>query len=155
MKIYIIYYYSGVLIPFKTGRYPKSQTSRKENFMINSKLVTLFMSALIIGGTLQSCTIAKIGGRGAVPLVLNQPTEKMKLFEHVTVKKNTFFDFTNSYEISEVIAEKVVEKQPDAVINTSITIEQGFDNFLINLFTLGLANSKKIVVDADFVRSTK
>jgi hypothetical protein len=79
----------------------------------------------------------------------------MKLFEHVTVKKNTFFDFTNSYEISEVIAEKVVEKQPDAVINTSITIEQGFDNFLINLFTLGLANSKKIVVDADFVRSTK
>jgi hypothetical protein len=43
----------------------------------------------------------------------------------------------------------------DAVINTSITIETGIDNFFYNLFKLGLAKSRKIVAYADFVKSTK
>jgi hypothetical protein len=115
----------------------------------------LLVPAIAIVFILNSCTLAKIGGRGAVPIILNQPYEKMKLVEHVTIKKNTFFDFSNSFDISYVIAEKVVERQPDAIINTSITIETGIDNFFFNLFTLGLANSSKIVIDADFVRSTK
>ncbi|MEY3312209.1 MAG: hypothetical protein RL348_1552 [Bacteroidota bacterium] len=115
----------------------------------------MLLSACAVLCLLNSCTLAKIGGRGAVPIVLNQTNEKMKLVEHVTIKQNTFFDFSNSFDISSVIADKIVEKQPDAVINTSITIESGIDNFFINLFTLGLANSRKIVVDADFVKSTK
>ncbi len=102
--------------------------------------------------TMQSCTIAKISGRGAVPIMLNQPSEQMQLVEHITVKKNSNFDWTSSFDVSEVIARKVAEKQPDAVINTTVTIRTSIDNFFINLFTLGLAQSRKIIIDADLMK---
>ena len=104
---------------------------------------------------MQSCTIAKISGKGAVPVLLNQPSEQMQLVEHITIKKNSNFDWTSSFDVSEVIAEKVAEKQPDAVINTMVTIKSGIDNFFINLFTLGLAKSRKIIVDADLMKAKK
>lgn len=76
----------------------------------------------------------------------------MQLVEHITVKRNSNFDWTSSFDVSEVIARKVAEKQPDAVINTTVTIRTSIDNFFINLFTLGLAQSRKIIVDADLMK---
>ena len=104
-----------------------------------------------------SCTIAKIGGKGPVPLMLNQPTEKMKFIDHITVKKNINFDYTNSFDIAEVLNSKAGDKiraeNADVIANTSITIKSGADNFFINLVTLGLAQSRKVVVDADLMKS--
>jgi len=123
--------------------------------MTSPKVKTRFMtikSLLICTVVLQSCTIAKISGRGAAPIVLNQPSERMELMEHVTVKKNSNFDWSSSFDVSEVMAQTIAAKKPDAVINTTVTIKSGADNFFINLFTLGLAKSRKVVIDADLMK---
>jgi len=99
--------------------------------------------------------VGKISGKGAVPVLLNQPSERMQLVEHISIKKNRNFDWTSSFDVSEIISKKVAEKQPDAVINTTITIRSGIDNFFINLFTIGLAQSRKVIVDADLMKEKK
>jgi len=114
-------------------------------------IVTIFSLALII----ESCTIAKISGKGAVPVLLNQPSENMQLVEHITIKKNSNFDYTSSFDVSELLSKKVAEKRPDAVINTTVTIKSSIDNFFINLFTLGFANSRKISIEADLMKEKK
>lgn len=115
------------------------------------RILTGLIIALVMLGA-QSCTVAKVSGKGAVPLLLNQPAEQMQLVEHVRIVKNSNFDWTSSFDVSEVIAATVAAKQPDAVINTTVTIKSGADNFFINLFTLGLANSRKVVIEADLMR---
>jgi hypothetical protein len=114
---------------------------------------TYLLFALLLFFTVTSCTVAKISGKGAVPVLLNQPSEQMQLIEHVSIKKNKNFDYTNSFDVSEIMARIIAEKQPDAVINTTVTIKQGVDNYFINLFTLGLANSTKIIIDADMMKN--
>jgi hypothetical protein len=95
---------------------------------------SILLATVFVGGLLmQSCTVAKISGKGAVPVLLNQPSEQMQLVEHIKIKKNSNFDYTSSFDVSELIAKKVAEKQPDAVINTTVTIKSGIDNFFINL----------------------
>lgn len=111
------------------------------------------LTALFTVCMLSSCTIAKIGGRGAVPITLNQPSQNMELAEHVTLKKNCNFDWTNTYDVSEYLSEEVAAKKPDAVANTTILIKSGIDNYFINLFTLGFAQSKKVVIEADFMKN--
>jgi len=122
---------------------------------MTTKKSILILVVFACGLFMQSCTIAKISGKGAVPVLLNQPSEQMELVEHITIKKNSNFDWTSSFDVSEVISKKVAEKQPDAVINTTVTIKTGIDNFFINLFTLGLAKSRKIVIDADLMKEKK
>jgi hypothetical protein len=115
------------------------------------KIIYLIATILVFS----SCTVAKIGGKGAVPVLLNQPENQMQLIEHVTIKKNRNFDFTSSYDVSEIMSKVIAEKQPDAVINTQITLKHGIDNYFINLFTLGIANSTKIIIDADMMKAKK
>jgi hypothetical protein len=122
---------------------------------MTTKKSILILAVFACGLFMQSCTIAKISGKGAVPVLLNQPSEKMQLVEHITIKKNRNFDWTSSFDVSELIAKKVAEKQPDAVINTTVTIKISIDNYFINLFTLGLAQSRKVVVDADLMKEKK
>lgn len=116
-----------------------------------------FYSSLVIAffavALLSSCTIAKVGGRGAVPILLNQPATNMDLVEHITITKNNNFDYTNSFDVSEYISNQIALKKPDAVINTTILIKVGIDNYFINLFTLGLAQSKKVVIEADLMKN--
>ena len=121
---------------------------KKTNFILSAAIIAFLF-------TIQSCTVAKISGRGAVPIVLNQPSEKMQLVEHIIIKKNRNFDWTSSFYISEVIGKKIAEKQPDALINATISIQTSVDNFFINLVTFGLARSRKIVFEADVMREIK
>lgn len=116
------------------------------------KLFT-YLPIIALALLMSSCTIAKISGKGAVPLVLNQPSESMELIEHISIEKNINFDYTNSFDVSEVIANVVAQKKPDAVINTTVLIKTGVDNYFINLFTCGLAASKKVVIEADLMKN--
>lgn len=111
------------------------------------------LTGILAVGLLSSCTIAKIGGRGAVPIMLNQPSQNMDLAEHVTIKKNCNFDWTNTYDVSEYLSKEVAAKKPDAVANTTVVIKTGIDNYFINLFTLGFAQSKKVIIEADFMKN--
>jgi len=117
------------------------------------KLILLLTIALLV--MLNSCAVAKISGRGAVPIMLNQSSEKMELVEHISVEKNSNFDYTNTYDVSDVIAESVAAKKPDAVINTNVVLRQGVDNYFMNLFTLGFARSIKVCVEADLMKEKK
>ncbi|MFM2224577.1 MAG: hypothetical protein RJA07_779 [Bacteroidota bacterium] len=117
----------------------------------------LLLSAIIVCLFFQSCTIAKISGKGAVPILLNQPSDRMELIEHIVVTKNINFDYTSSFDVSQLLANMISEKKitPDAVINTTITIKSSLDNSCINIFTLGFAQSRKFVVEADLMRYKK
>jgi hypothetical protein len=118
-----------------------------------SKISTLACVVFVMA--MNSCTIARISGKGAVPVLLNQPGNSMQLVEHITIKKNRNFNYTNSFDVSEVIAMKVAQAKPDAVINTTVTLKYGIDNFFLNLITLGFAQSQKIVIDADLMKEKK
>jgi len=119
---------------------------------MNNNKNKLVLPFLMIAILFQSCTIARISGKAAVPMLYNQPTEKVQVVEHITVKKNVNFDWTSTFEISEILADEIAEKKPDAVINTSVKVTTSVDNFFLNLVTLGTAWSRKIVVEADFVK---
>ena len=122
---------------------------------MKNKQNLLLLSALALGLFFQSCTIAKISGKGAVPVLLNQPSDRMELIEHIVVSKNINFDYTSSFDVSQILAKVIAEKKPDAVINTTVTIKNSLDNSCINIFTLGLAQSRKFVVEADLMREKK
>jgi hypothetical protein len=119
------------------------------------KHIFLAILILLCAIFLQSCTVAKLSGKGSSPILFNQPSNKMELIEHISVSKNSNFDYTSSYDVSDILADEIAEKKPDAVINTTVTIKIDVDNYLINLFTLNLANSRKIIVDADLMKEKK
>lgn len=116
------------------------------------KKIVTYLPVIALALLMASCTIAKVSGKGAVPLMLNQPAQSMELIEHISVEKNINFDYTNSFDVSEVISNVIAQKKPDAVINTTVYIKTGVDNYFINLFTCGLAQSKKIVIEADLMK---
>jgi len=112
------------------------------------KLFLFLCIAAMLGG----CTIAKISGRGAVPMMLNQPNEKVNTAGHYTAQKSISFDYTNAFDVSEIISRDRSLTDAEKIINVSITIKTTPGNFFINLFTLGLANSRTVVVDYDLVK---
>lgn len=114
--------------------------------------ILLFCSAALC---LQSCTLARVSGRGAVPLLFNQPDKKMELIKHISINVNRNFDYTNAYDISEIIAKEIGDSKPDAVINVAIVIRTGVDNFFLNLITLGIAQSRKIYIEADLMKEKR
>lgn len=117
------------------------------------KNISFLIVAVVLSGlVMQSCTVAKISGKGAVPVLLNQPEDRMQLVAHIKVQKNINFDYTGSFDVAEVLAQRIAETQPDAVINTTVTIKQGIDNWFLNVITFGFANSKKFVIEADLMR---
>lgn len=75
------------------------------------RVIFNFCVALLFIVTMQSCTIAKVSGKGAVPLLLNQPTEKMQFMEHVTIKKNRNFDYTNTFDVAELLSKEIEQKE--------------------------------------------
>lgn len=112
----------------------------------------LIYSISIIALTISSCTLAKISGRGAVPITLNQLDRPVDVIEHVSVKKAIYFDWTSSFDISDLMADLIAEKKPDAIINVSLRVKRSFGNFLVNTITGGLAAGKTMIVEADFVK---
>ncbi len=111
------------------------------------------MRILFVGGAfiLSGCTMAKIGGHGAMPLLLNNPMEKMTVIEHFNASKMITFDYTAAFDVSEIISEKLSKSGADAAINIAITVKSDVGTFFVNLFTLGLAAAKTIQVDGDLV----
>ena len=100
-----------------------------------------------------SCTIAKISGRGSIPLMLNNPPARVDVVSHLVEKKMVTFDYTSSFDVSEIIAEKLASADADAVINLTILIKTDFSTFCVNLITLGLANARIVVIEGDLVKA--
>jgi len=101
---------------------------------------------------LSACTIAKISGRGPIPIVLNNLPTKVKVISHFKENKIIAFDYTSSFDLSEVIADKLSKTKADAAINVVVKIETDPATFLVNLITLGIANARRIEVEGDLVK---
>jgi hypothetical protein len=108
----------------------------------------------LFAGLITGCTMAKISGRGTTPLLLNNPAERVELVEHFRVAKRITFDYTGAFDVSEVLTEVMHGKQADAVANLTVSLKSDVGDFFINLFTLGLANSRTLQVEGDLVRRT-
>ena len=110
------------------------------------------LALLVLLGLTGGCTVAKISGRGSIPLMLNTPPERVKVIEHFTLSKMITFDYTNTFDVSEILAEKLQQGNADAITNLTITVKSNVGSFMVNLFTLGLAQAKVFAVRGDLVR---
>jgi|GEM_PF-1103236 len=115
------------------------------------RVLTPVVLVLALGLT-EGCTLAKISGRGAIPIMLNTPQQRVQLVRSVEVKKMRAFDYTSSFDVSEVLGDVIAMTDADAIINIAITVKTTPLDWLVNLITLGLANSRTMYVTGDVVR---
>ncbi len=122
--------------------------------MIQKAIDRIFTMLLLLGVVLSlGCTLAKISGRGTKPLILNNPTAKVEVISHFTEKKMIAFDYTNAFDVSEILTEKISKSDADAVTNLVITIKSDVSTFCVNMITLGLAQAKVFQVEGDLVKT--
>ena len=119
---------------------------RKLSIIISA--ILLFSLTVFMSG----CTIAKISGKGSMPLLLNNPSEKVKVVSHFSESKMITFDYTSSFDVYEILADRLANTDADMAINLTITIKSDVSTFFVNLFTLGIANARTIQVSGDFVK---
>ena len=100
-----------------------------------------------------SCTIAKISGRGAHPLLLNNPPARVEVIRHINVSKMIMFDYTAAIDASEILEAEIEDTDFDAIINVVLTLKTDVRGFFLNLITLGLANARTFVVAGDLVKA--
>lgn len=130
----------------------QSINHQKELHMKHNHLfVPILLTAVLFG--LYGCTIAKISGRGALPLLLNNPPQKVEVLQNVSVSKMRVFDYTGAFDVSEVLSELMIGSNADALINLNITVKTTVVDFLVNLITLGLANSRTFEVQGQAVKA--
>lgn len=103
---------------------------------------------MLLGG----CTIAKISGRGAQPLLLNNPPVKVEVVQNIKVSKMILFDYTGAFDVSEVLSEILIGSNADAIINLNITLKTTVLDFIVNLVTLGLANARTFEVRGQAIK---
>lgn len=113
---------------------------------------TLAMLA-VLALALPSCTIAKIQGSGSKPLVLNQlhASAQTRPFE---ASEFQAFDWTHSVNIDDVLRENATGiDDPNVSGAQNVRVEVKIEplNYLLNLVTLGWAQSQTIVVKGDLV----
>ena len=111
-------------------------------------MVALLFMAVMVSG----CTVAKISGRGSMPMMLNTPPQRVEVIEHFTESKMVTFDYTGAFDVSDVLADKMQQSDGDAITNLVIEIKSDFGTFMVNLITLGLANAKLFSVEGDLVK---
>ncbi|MCL4512366.1 MAG: hypothetical protein M1470_15100 [Bacteroidetes bacterium] len=99
------------------------------------------------------CTMYKISGRGALPIMLNSPPSKVDVIKHITESKMIAFDYTGAFDVSELLSKPLQESQADAIINVTIMAQSDVGTFFVNLFTLGIANAHTMVVEGDLVKA--
>jgi len=116
-----------------------------------SRLIAAVMLVAVLG-LAQGCTLAKISGRGAIPIMFNNPPTRVQLVRSVEVKKMRAFDWTASFDVSEVLGDVIAMTDADAIINVAITVKSMPLDWIVNLLTLGLAQSRTMYIRGDVVR---
>lgn len=113
----------------------------------------LAILALLVAASMSTsaCTIAKISGAGPRPMLMNNPQGKYDVIKHFVVEKSIAWDWTNSAEMDQLVAEVLAETKADAVANLRVTIKYTVQDFLCNSVTCGLANSKTWAVEGDAI----
>jgi len=118
---------------------------------LRTNVLCLLVGIVVIAAMLSGCTIAKISGKGSVPLLLNQPQTKVDVIGPVSASKQIMFDYTGSFDASEILGEVFAETNADAIINVVISLKITPKDYLFNLLTLGIANAKTMEITAEAV----
>lgn len=114
-------------------------------------LVLLFLAVSLVG-----CTTVKILARGNKPLMLNQPDKPYDVISHFSKETGVMFDYTGAPDISKAIQEGMAgNTEADAVANIFISVKSTPGDFILNLFTLCLANAYTLQVEGDVIRYKK
>ncbi len=111
-------------------------------------LIIVLVSAILSG-----CTVAKISGKGPIPIILNQPQVKVEVVQNLSVSRMVAFDYTNSFDVSEILSETLFGTDADAIINCTIVIKNTPTDFLVNLITLGIAAAKTVEIKGQVVKA--
>lgn len=111
-----------------------------------------FICLFIVIITLSACSIAKISGSGPKPIILNQINENIEVIEEFKESSFIAFDYSNRYDVYDVIADKLSKKNVDAIINVRINIKHNFISFLVNLITLTTAQAHVIEVQGILIK---
>ena len=112
----------------------------------------LFLCASMLLVSLTGCTVAKVNSKGSIPVIMNQPAEKVTVIKTFKEKKKRVFDWTRSYELTELTGKVAKETNADALTNVDFKIKHGFSDYLINVFPLGLAQSTTLEITGDAVK---
>lgn len=98
------------------------------------------------------CTIAKISGAGPRPLLFNNPQGNYDVIKHFVVEKQIAWDWTNSAEMDQLVADVLQETKADAIANLRVTIKYTVSDYMCNSVTCGYANSKTWAIEGDAVK---
>ena len=112
-----------------------------------------FALILLVTVPLVGCTVAEIDAKAPIPLLLNHP--KGENFEYVGVveaKKRYVFHYSGHFDLYEVLRQTNPEQRGDAIVNVHMKAEVTPADFFINLFTIGLAQSRTVRVQGTLVR---
>jgi len=52
------------------------------------------------------------------------------------------FDYTSSFDVSEILAKQFEATKADAIVNVVVSLKVDVLSYLLNVVTLGLANAK-------------
>jgi len=107
----------------------------------------------MFGLAFEACTIAKLSGRGVVPILLNNPRAKVEVIKHIRDSKMVVFDYTGAFDASEILSKHFEETKADAIVNVVFVIKTDAGAFFLNLITLGLANARVMEVEGDLIKA--
>ena len=115
-----------------------------------------FLIALLFVVNLTGCTTVKILARGNKPLMLNQPSQSYDVISHFDKETGVMFDYTGAPDISKTIQEGMAgNTDADAVANIFISVKSTVGDFVLNFFTLGIANAYTLQVEGDIIKYKK
>jgi hypothetical protein len=119
----------------------------------NRKISILLLACALCLVCVGGCTLAKIDGKGVLPIMLNNPPTRAQVIKHFEVSKGIMFDYTSAFDASEILAQVFEETKADAIVNVSLKVMQTPGDWCTNSCTLGLANAKHLVVSGDAVKT--
>ena len=117
----------------------------------NLKNFAILALLALVSFSTSACTLAKISGAGPRPLLMNNPQGKYDVIKHFVVEKSIAWDWTNSAEMDQLVAEVLAETKADAVANIRVTIKYTPQDYICNAVTCGVANSKTWAIEGDAI----
>ena len=122
---------------------------------MRNKFVFLTVMLLFVV-TFSGCTTVKILARGNKPLMLNQPSQSYDVISHFSKETGIMFDYTGAPDITKAIQEGMAgNMDADAVANIFISVKSTAGDFILNFFTLGIANAYTLQVEGDVIKYKK
>lgn len=119
--------------------------------MRNKSFVYVAMLFLIL--SIAGCTYCKIIARGNKPLLLNQPDKPYDVISHFNKETGIMFDYTGAPDVTKALQEGMAGcNDADAIANIFVSVKSTPGDFILNFFTLGLANAYTLQVEGDVIR---